>query len=751
MYHSGEVMKNSENDSKKSVLPKGGNYTEQQITETVVENYMPYIMSVIVSRAIPAIDGFKPSHRKILYTMYKMKLLGGTRTKSANVVGQTMKLNPHGDQAIYATLVRLAKGNETLILPYVDSKGNFGKVTSRDMMYAAPRYTEVRLESVCEAIFRDIEKSNVDFQDNYDSTMQEPVLLPVVFPNILANPNMGIAVGMASNIASFNLGELCAATIALIKDPNADLLEHMPAPDFSTAGELIYDRTRMREIYETGLGSIRLRGKTEYDAKNNILLITEIPYTTTVEQIIEKIVELIKLGKIKELNDVRDETDLSGLKIALDLKRGVDVEKLRAKLFKMTSLTDSFGCNFNVLIDGKPRVLGVRAILNEWLRFRRDCIVRAAAYDRKQLADKLHLLRGLEKVLLDIDRAIRIVRETERDTEVIPRLMEAFEIDRLQAENVAEIKLRNLNKDYILSRTKEISEIGKRLEELDRLISDQKLVDRQIISELGDISKKYGYARKTALVSEEEHAELSEVVEEIADFNLKLFVTEQGYVKKVTLVSLRSSGEHKLKENDRIMLELDGGNRDEAIFFTNYCNAYKIRLHEVSEHRVSELGEYLPNLLQMEKDEKVVHSVITNDFSGHMLFVFRNGKVAKIPLSAYATKQNRRKLIKAYSDESQLVRAFYIAEDVDITFIRQSAKDVKALTINSSLVPEKITKNSIGVQVFRLNKGSLLAGAFLAASHHLSNPEKYVRDAIPSSGEEIEAFEAMTMNRWIES
>lgn len=726
-------------------------YIEQQITETVVENYMPYIMSVIVSRAIPAIDGFKPSHRKILYTMYKMKLLGGARTKSANVVGQTMKLNPHGDQAIYATLVRLARGNETLILPYVDSKGNFGKVTSRDMMYAAPRYTEVRLESVCEAIFRDIDKGNVDFQDNYDSTMQEPVLLPVVFPNILANPNMGIAVGMASNIASFNLRELCSATIALIKNPDIDLLEYMPAPDFSTAGEIVYDRARMREIYETGLGSIRLRGKTEYDPKNNILLITEIPYTTTVEQIIEKVVELIKLGKIKEVNDIRDETDLSGLKIALDLKRGADVEKLRAKLFKMTSLTDSFGCNFNILIDGRPRVLGVRSILNEWLRFRRECIVRAAQYDRRQLSDKLHLLHGLEKVLLDIDKAIRIVRETERDSEVVPRLMEAFEIDKVQAENVAEIKLRNLNKDYILSKTREISDIGKRLEELDRLISDQKLVDRQIISELTDISKKYGYDRKTALVSEEEHAELSEAVEEIADFNLKLFVTEQGYLKKVTLVSLRSSGDHKLKEDDRIVQELDGGNKDEAIFFTNYCNAYKIKLHEVGEHRVSELGEYLPNLLQMEKDERVLHTVLTSDFAGHMLFVFRNGKAAKIPLSAYATKQNRRKLIKAYADESQLVRMFFIAEDEDITLIRHSAKDVKALTVNSALIPEKITKNSIGVQVFRLANGSTLAGAFKAAAHQLKNGGRYIRETIPSSGDEIDALEAMTMNQWIES
>lgn len=727
------------------------NYMEQQITETVVENYMPYIMSVIVSRAIPAIDGFKPSHRKILYTMYKMKLLGGTRTKSANVVGQTMKLNPHGDQAIYETLVRLTKGNETLILPLVDSKGNFGKVTSRDMMYAAPRYTEVRLETVCEAIFRDIDKDTVDFVDNYDSTMKEPVLLPTVFPNILANPNMGIAVGMASNIASFNLRELCRATAELIRNPEADLLEYMPAPDFSTGGEIVYDRQKMKEIYDTGLGSIRLRGKTEYDAKNHILLITEIPYTTTVEQIIEKAVELVKLGKLKEINDIRDETDLSGLKIALDLKRGVDVEKLRAKLFKMTSLTDSFGCNFNILIDGMPRVAGVREILTEWLNFRRNCIRRSAKYDQAQLSDRLHIIRGLEKVLLDIDKAIRIVRSTEKDSEVVPGLMSAFGIDEVQANHVAEIKLRNLNKDYILSRTKEIAEIEKQLRDLEELIRDQKKVDLRIVSELAEISKKYGTDRKSVLVAEETAVQETQAVEEIEDFNLKLFITEQGYLKKVTLTSLRSSGEHKLKEDDAVMQELEGSNRQEAVFFTDRCNAYKIRLHEIAEHRVSELGEFLPNLLQMEKGEKVLYAVVTGDFSGNMLFVFRNGKIAKIPFEAYRTKQNRKKLIKAYADESQLVRMFHLSEDADITLIRQSAKDVKALIVSSAVVPEKITKNSIGVQVFRLNKGSLIAGAFLTQSYLLKQNDRFRRENIPSSGEEVDALEAMTLSNWIDS
>lgn len=732
------------------MVDKKNNFTEQEITETVVENYMPYIMSVIVSRAIPAIDGFKPSHRKILYTMYKMKLLGGARTKSANVVGQTMKLNPHGDQAIYETLVRLARGNETLILPYVDSKGNFGKVSSRDMMYAAPRYTEVRLEPVCEAIFRDIEKDNVDFADNYDNTMREPVLLPTVFPAILANPNMGIAVGMASNIASFNLKELCAATVELIRNPDVDLHTYMPAPDFSTGGEIVMDVEKMREIYRTGLGSIKLRGKTSYDEKNNILLITQIPYTTTVEQIIEKTVELVKLGKIKEIHDIRDETDLSGLKIAIDLKRGTDVEKLKAKLFKLTSLTDSFGCNFNILIDGMPRVLGIRQILTEWLKFRRSCIVRSAIFDRTRLEEKLHIILGLEKVLLDIDKAIRIVRNTENDADVIPSLMAAFEIDKIQAENVAEIKLRNLNKDYILTKTEEIGSIRGQIADLQALVSEPRRVDQKIISELKEISKKYGSDRKTEIVREED-AECEPAAEEVDDFNLKLFVTEQGYLKKVTLVSLRSSGEHKLKENDRIVQEIDGTNKQEVIFFTDRQNAYKMKLHEISEHRVSELGEYLPNLLQMEKDEKTVYSVVTGDFEGYMLFCFRNGKVAKIPLRAYMTKQNRRKLIKAYADESRLVRAFHLSEDTEITLIRQSAKDVKALTVHTSLIPEKITKNTIGVQVLRLIKGSILAGVFLRRSHELKDGSKFVRDVIPGTGDAVDPIEAMTMERWIES
>lgn len=782
------------------------NYSDEAITETIVTNYMPYVVSVIVSRALPSIDGFKPSHRKLLYTMYKMKLLGGNKTKSANVVGQTMKLNPHGDQAIYETLVRMTTGNESLILPYVESKGNFGKVTSRDIMPAAPRYTEVRLMPICEAIFRDIDKDVVDFVDNYDGTLKEPELLPAVFPSILANSNMGIAVAMASNIASFNLRELCEATIAVIEDPeNADIMSVMPAPDFSTGGEIIYDEEKMREIYETGRGSIKLRGKTEYDKKNNILLVTEIPYTTTVEIIIEKVVELIKSGKIKEVNDVRDETDLDGLKIAFDLKRGADPEVLKAKLFSLTSLTDSFGCNFNILADNRPRTMGVRQILREWISFRQECIRRVARFDIKKLSDKLHILRGLEKVLLDIDRAIEIIRNVENDSLVVPRLMEAFEIDRIQAEAVADIKLRNLNKEFILNKTGEISDIEKQIKDCQSLEKSEKLINKKIISELREISKKYGYDRKTAIVAEEKvQMELPE--ETVDDYNLKLFITEHGYLKKVSLVSLRSSGDHKLKEGDRITQEIEGTNTDEAIFFTNHQNAYKMKLYEIPDQKVSELGEFMANLLELEPGEEVIYVTMTKDFSGHMLFVFRNGKVAKVPLSSYETKQNRKRLIKAFADGSSVVRAFHIKTDRDLTLIRQSARETRALTVNTALIPEKVTKNTLGVQVMRLNKDSLLLSAFLseppaepqaesqtepqiepqtkpqtepqgadlkdsaAASdtgsqgggtseimteeealrlERLEFAAKYRRDTIPSAGDKIDAIEALSIHKWL--
>jgi len=631
---------------------KNINYIDQPITETLEKNFMPYAMSVIVSRAIPEIDGFKPSHRKILYTMYKMKLLKGARTKSANIVGQTMKLNPHGDQAIYATMVRLSRGNEALLLPYVDSKGNFGKITSRDMAFAAPRYTEAKLDEVCEELFKDIDKNTVDFVDNYDGSMQEPTLLPTTFPNILANPNKGIAVGMASNFPSFNLKELCEATIAFIQNPGVDITEIMPAPDFPTGGDLIHNKTDMHKIYDSGMGSFKIRGKIDYIKSENMLEITEIPYTTTVEQIIEKIVELIKAGRIKEINDIRDETDLKGLKIAIDLKRGTDHEKLISKLFKFTTLEDSFSCNMNLLINGRPRVLGIKAILMEWLLFRRNCITRSALFDIARLNEKLHLLYGLQKVLLDIDKAIRIIRETEQEKEVVPNLMLSFGIDEVQANYVADIRLRNLNKEYILNRVSEIEGLEEEIRKLDELSKNEKKIDKVIVKELQTIIKKYALPRKTRLISE--HEVVQHVAEaHVEDYNLKVFFTAHNYLKKVTLVSLRSSGDHKIKEEDEILQEIDGTNKDEIIFFTNKCNAYKMRMHEIEDHKVSSLGVYLPNILELEPDEEVLYCVLTNDFKGFMIFGFENGKVARVPLEAYRTKTNRKKLVKAYGDEAK--------------------------------------------------------------------------------------------------
>lgn len=723
-------------------------YTDQIITETIEKNFMPYAMSVIVSRAIPEIDGFKPSHRKILYTMYKMRLLKGPKTKSANVVGQTMKLNPHGDQAIYATLVRLAKGNEALLLPYIDSKGNFGKITSRDMKFAAPRYTEVKLEEVCEEIFKDIDKNTVDFVDNYDGTMKEPTLLPTTFPNILANPNKGIAVGMASNFPSFNLTELCDATIAFIKNPGVDLLDIMPAPDFSTGGRIIYNREDMQKIYDAGVGSFKVRGRIHFNKQENMLEITEIPYTTTVEQIIEKIVDMIKQGRIKEINDIRDETDLKGLKIAIDLKRGTDADKLIPKLFKYTTLEDSFPCNFNLLIGGKPMVLGVKSILTEWLLYRRNCISRSALYDIDKISEKLHLLYGLKSVLLDIDMAIKIIRETEQEKLVVPNLMDAFKIDEIQSNFVADIRLRNINKEYILDRISEISNLEAEIERLKDLISNEKKIDKIIIKDLQTVSKKYGTPRKTELVTEEEI--VRHIPEEhIEDYNLKVFFTAHNYLKKVSLVSLRSSGEHKMKEEDEILQELDGSNKDEIIFFTNQFNAYKMKLHEIDDHRVSSLGVYLPNILEMDPEEEVVYCVVTNDFSGFMIFGFENGKVARVPLEAYKTKTNRKKLVKAYSDEAKLTKMLYLTEEADLTAIRESSKEIRAIIFNTSLVTEKVTKNTKGIQVMRLKKGSTMSALFKTEHHPFDNIDRFRISDIPKSGEEIDPLEKITINKWI--
>lgn len=723
-------------------------YTEQPITEALEQNYMPYTMSVIYSRAIPEIDGFKPSHRKILYTMYLMKLLKGARTKSANVVGQTMKLNPHGDAAIYETMVRLSRGNESLLLPFIDSKGNFGKVTSSEMKYAAPRYTEVKLEPVCECLFRDIQKNNVDFRDNYDGTMQEPVLLPTVFPNILANPNLGIAVGMASSFPSFNLSELCRATAAFIENREIDLIEWLPAPDFPTGGDLICDPAAMRQIYDSGLGSFKLRGKVEYDRKENMLLITEIPYTTTVESIMNSVVGLIRKGRLKEVSDIRDETDLQGLKIAIDLKRGSEPDKVIAQLYKWTKLEDSFSCNMNLLVDGKAQVLGIKAILEAWLDFRKQTIKRAAQYDIEQLHDRLHLLYGLEKVLLDIDRAIAIIRETAREDQVISNLMTAFLIDEKQAEHVADIRLRNLNREHILKKTSEIAQLEEKIRDLRGLLGDDARIEARIVRELDEVAKEFGQPRKTRIAAPEEKEIDWETP--IENFNVKVFLTAHGYFKKITLVSLRASGEHKLKDDDAIVQEYDAENIDEAIFFTNYRNAYKVKLYDLEETKASVLGIYLPNRLELEEGEEILYMVVTRDFGGHMIFGFENGKIARVPLEAYRTKQNRRKLLKAYSDESPLVRLLYLQQPEDITLIRQSGNEVKAMIVASELVPEKVTRNTQGVQAMRLRKGSKMVGLFQTARHPFSE-EKYRKSTIPSSGEELDPMDAMTINQWIKS
>ncbi len=721
----------------------------QRITETLEKNYMPYAMSVIVSRAIPEIDGFKPSHRKILYTMYKMKLLKGARTKSANVVGQTMKLNPHGDQAIYATLVRLTHANEALLVPYIDSKGNFGKITSRDMKFAAPRYTEVKLGDICEEIFMEIDKNTVDFVDNYDGTMKEPTLLPTTYPNILANPNKGIAVGMASNFASFNLSELCKATIAYIKDPEANLQAIMPAPDFPTAGKIIYVPEEMNKIFNTGTGSFKMRGKAEYVKKNNMIEITEIPYTTTVEQIIDRVIELIKTGKIKEINDVRDETDLKGLKIAIDLKRGVDAEKLIAKLFKFTPLEDSFSCNFNMLINGRPKVIGVKEILKEWQIFRQSCIKRSVLFDIDKLAEKLHLLYGLREVILDIDLAIKIIRETERDKDVIPNLMEAFKIDAIQAEYVADIKLRNINKEFLLNRLSEVESLEEELDKLNQLLKSDKKINQVIIKDLERVIKKFGQERKTELVDPEEIV-VHNVENHIEDYNLKVFFTSHNYLKKVSLVSLRSSGDHKIKEEDEIVQEIEGNNKDEILFFTNHNNVYKMKLYEIEDQKVSSLGVYLPNILDMEEGEEVIYCVITQSFDGFMIYGFENGKVARVPLEVYKTKTNRKKLVKAYSDESELVGIFYFQEAADMIAIRDDGKnETRGLLVSTELITEKVTKNTKGIQVVRMKRGSYIVGYIRPNEIEFENLEKYRIDAVPKSGEVFDLSEKLLINKWV--
>ncbi len=703
---------------------------KQQITYTLESNYMPYAMSVIISRAIPEIDGFKPSHRKLLYTMYKMGLIAGNRIKSANVVGRTMQLNPHGDAAIYETMVRLTEGHQALLHPLVDSKGNFGRQYSRDMAYAAARYTEVKLSKICAEVFGDIDKDTVDFVDNYDGSLKEPTLLPVSFPNILVNPNQGIAVGMASNICSFNLSEICDATIKLMKNPDSDILDVLKAPDFSTGGQVLYDENIFREIYQTGRGSFKLRAKYEYDKKANCIDIKEIPYTTTVEAIIEKIIELIKGGKLKEISDIRDETDLSGLKVTIDLKKGTDPSRLMAKLFKMTPLQDSFGCNFNILVEGSPMVLGVSDIICEWLRFRKNCIKRGIRFDIDKKSAKLHLLKGLEKILLDIDKAVKIVRETDEEQLVVPNLMEGFDIDEIQAEFVAEIKLRNLNKEHILKRIAEIEALEAELKELKDTLESNKKIEKIIEKQLKEISKKFGEPRKTEIVMESD-ADNTDIEEQIDNYPVKLFVTADGYLKKISLLSLRFSGEQKLKENDRIVKCIETDNTTELLVFSSSGEVYKTKAYDVPDSKASLLGEYMPNLLQMGNDERVVGFVETHDYSGNLLFCFENGKVAKVELKSYWTKSNRKKLTNAYSTASPIVRIIHILEDTDVVLLSNGGK---ALCFNSEKVALKTTKSTQGVMVMQPTKGSVVADAMTGTECGFKDIKVYRPRNIPAKG-----------------
>ncbi|MBZ4646985.1 MAG: type topoisomerase gyrase/topo topoisomerase subunit [Clostridia bacterium] len=706
------------------------NLLEQRITETLETNYMPYAMSVIISRAIPEIDGFKPSHRKLLYTMYKMGLLTGNRTKSANVVGQTMKLNPHGDMTIYETLVRLTRGNDALLHPFVDSKGNFGKQYSRDMAYAAPRYTEVKLDKICNEIFKDIDKNTVDFVDNYDGTLKEPTLLPTTFPNILVNPNQGIAVGMASNICSFNLEEMCETTIAYLKNENTDITKTLKAPDFSSGGKLIYNEKEINEIYNTGKGSFKLRAKYRYDKSNNCIEIYEIPYTTTTEVIIDKIIDLVKTGKVKDITDIRDETDLNGLKITLDLKRNTDPDKLMSRLFKLTTLQDTFSCNFNILINGAPVVLGVKGILREWTSFRINCIKRQITFDIDKKSDKLHLLKGLKKILLDIDKAIKIIRETEEDAYVIPNLMKGFDIDQTQAEFIAEIKLRNLNKEYILKRTDEIDSLEKELEDLRSTLNDETKIKKVIIKELREIAKKYGQSRRTEIIYEEQ---MEEITEEhlIDDYNLKIFLTEQSYLKKIPLISLRANADQKLKENDAIIQEIETNNRADLLLFSNKHTVYKLKVHEIADCKASNLGEYLPNLLQLDADEKIIYVVATNDYTGFMLFSFENGKIAKIDLNSYATKTNRKKLANAYSNFARLIHIIYLQEDIELVAFSSINK---VLVFNTANISLKTTRDSQGVQVLNSKKGSTMVKVRRVDEVEFEDLDYYRTKNIPATG-----------------
>lgn len=719
----------------KGVIDGAGEVVQQKIATTIEENYMPYAMSVILSRAIPEIDGFKPSHRKLLYTMYKMGLLTGGRTKSANIVGQTMRLNPHGDIAIYDTMVRLSRGYEALLHPYIDSKGNFGKFYSRDMAWAASRYTEAKLDSICSELFKDIDKDTVDFVDNYDNTMKEPALLPATYPSVLVNANTGIAVGMASSICSFNLKEICDTTVALMKNADHDISSTLPAPDFSGGGQIIYDKRVFDEIYKTGRGSFKMRSKYSYDKSANCLDITGIPQSTTSEAIIEKVIQLVKAGKLKEISDIRDETGLDGLKITIDLKRGTDPDKLMLKLYKMTPLEDSFSCNFNVLIGGVPRVLGIKELLDEWIAFRVECVRRRTYFDLNKKKDKLHLLKGLQAILLDIDKAIKIVRETPEESQVVPNLMAGFGIDELQAEYVAEIKLRHLNREYILKRTEEIENLEKEIAELEGVLASKAKIKKIIEKELAEVGKRFGQPRKSILIYADE-IQTAEEEEEAPDYSVNIFYTKEGYFKKILPQSLRMSSEQKLKEGDSVAYSNECSNNDELLFFTDKAQVYKTKVNEFKETKASTLGDYVPAKLNMDEGENSIYAVNTKDYKGYMIFAFENGKIAKVPLSAYETKTNRKKLTGAYSDKSPIADIIYVKEDCEIML---TSSQGRVLLFNTGAIAEKASRSTIGVNVLALKKGHRLISAKLYKEGDLAKPSRYRTKTLPAAGAVLSA------------
>ncbi len=728
-----------------NVMGLRGTVVEQPITSTLDENYMPYAMSVIVSRAIPEIDGFKPSHRKLLYTMYKMGLLTGNRTKSANIVGQTMRLNPHGDQAIYETMVRLAKGNESLLHPFVDSKGNFGKVYSRDMAYAASRYTEAKLAPICAELFRDLDCDAVDFVDNYDNTTKEPALLPTTYPNVLVSANQGIAVGMASQICGFNLGEVCDTTIQLLKNPDHDIATTLLAPDFSTGGQILCDPEELGRIYETGRGGVKVRAKYRYIKSENIIEIFEIPYSTSLEAILDKVSELMKAGKIKEISDMRDETDLSGLKLAIDLKRGIDPDKLMQKLFRLTPLQDTVSCNFNILIAGMPRVLGVKALLEEWLAWRTECVRRRVYFVLHKKQEKLHLLQGLKRILLDIDNAIEIIRQTEEEAEVVPNLMIGFGIDQVQAEYVAEIKLRNINKEYILKRVQETAALEEEIEDLEDTLQKPARIRKIIVGELEEVRKKYAQPRKTEIIFSHE-AEYEEEPEETPDYPVTLFLSREGYFKKITAQSLRMSGEQKFKEGDGLFRQVEATNNTELMFFTDRQQVYKVRAADFADGKASLLGDYLPTKLGMDEEEKVIDLVLPGDYSGHVLFFFENGKCARVSLSAYATTSNRRKLTGAYSDKSPLAALVPLTEDRELALI---STEPRALLLHTALLAPKTTRATQGVAVMNMKPRYHLDRVCTPEESGITNLARYRVRSIPAAGallrEEDQGREQMSL------